>query len=74
VSWSLKILGTCLILQMRDVSVQVILYNFFEESADVKLWRQLVDDNHDKLRELKYATLIPEVGDSVTYSGVLCME
>jgi hypothetical protein len=59
---------------MRDVYAQVILYNFFEESADVKLWRQLVGDDHDKLRELKYAPLIPEVGDSMTYSGVLCME
>jgi hypothetical protein len=49
--------------------MQVILYNFFEESADVNLWRHLVDDDrdHHKVWDLKYAPLIYEVSDGVRF-------
>jgi hypothetical protein len=49
--------------------MQVILYNFFEESADVNLWRHLVNDDrdHHKIWDLKYAPLIHEVSDSVGF-------
>jgi hypothetical protein len=51
-----------------SLNLQVILYNFFEESADVNLWRHLVNDDrdHHKVWELKYAPLIHEVSDRVS--------
>ena len=62
-----KILGTCLTLRMCNVFVQVILYNFFEESADANLWLHLVDEDHNRLEDLKHAPLIYEVSVRVAF-------
>ncbi|KAH9172877.1 hypothetical protein EDB89DRAFT_842082 [Lactarius sanguifluus] len=39
----------------------VILYNFFEESANANLWRHLTDAQPHPLEDLKYAPLIYEL-------------
>ncbi|KAI0247856.1 hypothetical protein BJV78DRAFT_1285222 [Lactifluus subvellereus] len=39
----------------------VILYDFFGESADVNLWRHLVDEDYHMPRDLKHAPLIHEL-------------
>jgi hypothetical protein len=48
-----------------QICVQVILYNFFEESASENLWQYLidVDENQYKSWELKHVPLIHEVSD-----------
>jgi len=39
----------------------VILYNFFRESASETLWRYLTDEDQHKLRDLRHAPLIHEL-------------
>lgn len=41
--------------------LQVILYNFFEESESERLWRYLMDEDQHKLQDLKHAPLVHEV-------------
>ena len=46
--------------------MQVILYNFFGESADANLWRHLVDEDNHIPKDMKHKPLIHEVSHRVT--------
>lgn len=44
---------------------QVILYNFFGESADARLWQHLTNADFGSLEDPKHAQLIYEVSYTV---------
>ena len=46
------------------------MYNFFEESSNVNLWRHLTDTQTHPLEDLKYAPLIYEVSPVVVPGGL----
>ena len=55
----------CLTSEVCLSLAQVILFNFFEESAKPDLWRHFIDMDHQGLWEEKLAPLIHEVsGDN----------
>jgi hypothetical protein len=49
------------------VSVKVILYNFFGDSALDNLWKYLMDDGQHKIWDSKYAPLIHEASDKISF-------